>query len=60
MDAAKEKKSIGGKLMKHFSARGRDDIPMINKKVNYLLFYHGYCVDQSKAAFIILQQTHCY
>jgi hypothetical protein len=33
MDAPKEKKSIGGKLMKHFAARGGDMIPMVNKKV---------------------------
>jgi hypothetical protein len=26
----------------------------------YKKFYHGYCDDQRKAAFIILQQTHGY
>jgi hypothetical protein len=31
-----------------------------NCKVVYNTFYHGYCEDQRKAAFIILQQTHGY
>jgi hypothetical protein len=26
----------------------------------YIQFYRGYCKDQRKAAFIILQQTHGY
>jgi hypothetical protein len=27
---------------------------------HYPKFYHGYCKDERKAAFIILQQTHGY
>jgi hypothetical protein len=34
----------------------------ITRKIilQYIAFYHGYCKDQRKAVFIILQQTHGY
>jgi hypothetical protein len=37
-----------------------DFTPFVMGNASYVKFYHGYCVDQRKAASIILQQTHGY
>jgi hypothetical protein len=35
-------------------------IEKVHLKFYYCIFYHGYCKDQWKAVFIILQQMHGY
>jgi hypothetical protein len=48
--------------MKVRSSRDNTEVCSLKtlQKFSHLKFYHGYHEDQRKAAFIILQQTHCY
>jgi hypothetical protein len=48
------------KNRKCLSKRKEEKSELICDIAVYYLFYHGYCEDQRKAAFIILQQTHGY